>query len=153
MCKQLVKCMSLGLLSALAFLVWQQPLSAADDVKTIEIVKNADGKFVFSDTNAKINAGQSIKWVAKDADVPHQLVPDTEEDTLKDTLTFDASTPPTQKFESAGTIHYHCAIHPKSMKGTITVTQAAAAPKEEAAPAKEKAPAKAKPKPSYDSGY
>ncbi len=142
-------------LSALAgfsttwLLVSELPAPAAEEVKTIEIVKNADGKFVFSDTNAKINAGQTIKWVAKDADVPHQLVPDTADDALKDTLTFDSTSVPSQKFDTAGTIHYHCAIHPKSMKGTITVTAAA----EEEAPAKEKAPPKAKPKPSYDSGY
>ncbi len=153
--KRLLLSMGVVGLAATALASWQLgPASAADETKTIEIVKNADGKFVFSDTNAKITAGQSIKWVAKDADVPHQLVPDTEEDALTDTLTFDAASPPTQKFEAPGTIHYHCAIHPKSMKGTITVTEAAAAPaKEEEAPAKEKAPAKAKPKPSYDSGY
>ena len=126
-----------------------QPASAADAAKTIEIVKNADGKFVFSDPNAKIAAGQSIKWVAKDADVPHQLVPDTDADALKDTGEFDSTKAPSQKFGAAGTIKYHCAIHPKSMKGTITVTAAAS----EEAPAKapvKKAPAKKAPPPSYD---
>jgi len=137
---------SLTGLATTAFLFWHlSPASAADDVKTIEIVKNADGKFVFSDPNAKITAGQSVKWVAKDADVPHQLVPDTEDDALTDTSTFDSSTTPTQKFKAAGTIHYHCVIHLKSMKGTITVTAAAEAPAEP-----EKPPAKAPPKPSYD---
>ena len=83
--------------------------------------------------------------MAKDADVPHQLVPDTEDDALTDTSTFDSSTTPTQKFKAAGTIHYHCVIHLKSMKGTIRVTAAAEAPAEP-----EKPPAKAPPKPSYD---
>ena len=51
---------SLTGLATTAFLFWHlSPASAADDVKTIEIVKNADGKFVFSDPNAKITAGQS----------------------------------------------------------------------------------------------
>jgi len=137
---------SLTGLATTAFLFWHlSPASAADDVKSIEIVKNADGKFVFSDPNAKITAGQSVKWVAKDADVPHQLVPDTEDDALTDTSTFDSSTTPTQKFKAAGTIHYHCVIHLKSMKGTIRVTAAAEAPAEP-----EKPPAKAPPKPSYD---
>jgi plastocyanin len=133
-------------------LVSQLPAPAAEEAKTIEIVKNADGKFVFSDTNAKINTGQTINWVAKDADVPHQLVPDTPEDAMKETLTFDSTSGPSQKFDTAGTIHYHCAIHPKSMKGTITVAAAAEAPAKEEAP-KEKAPPKAKPNPSNDSGY
>src|SRR5262245_6642435 len=139
--------------SAAWLLVSQLPAPAADEAKTIEIVKNADGKFVFSDTNAKINPGTTIKWVAKDADVPHQLVPDTPEDAMKETLTFDSTSGVSQKFGTAGTVHYHCAIHPKSMKGTITVAAAAEAPAKEEAPVKEKAPPKAKPKPSYDSGY
>jgi plastocyanin len=128
------------------FFLSPQPAPAADSVKTIEIVKNADGKFVFSDANAKVEPGQTVKWVAKDADVPHQLVPDTEDDALADTGAFDSTSAPSQTFKSAGTIKYHCAIHPKSMKGTITVSAAAEAP----AKAPEKAPAKAKPQPSYD---
>ena len=144
--KRLLLSLSLTGLTAIGILLCQSA-SAADDVKTIEIVKNADGKFVFSDPNAKITAGQSIKWVAKDADVPHQLVPDTEDDALTDTSTFDSTSTPTQKFTSLGTIKYHCVIHPKSMKGTITVGEAEAPAK---APEKGKAPAKAPPKPSYD---
>jgi plastocyanin len=125
-----------------------QSAAAADAVKSIDIVKNADGKFVFSDTNAKIAAGQSVKWVAKDADVPHQLVPDTDKDALKDTGEFDSTKAPTQKFGAAGTIKYHCAIHP-SMKGTITVTAAASEEPPAKAPVK-KAPVKKAPPPSYD---
>jgi plastocyanin len=94
---------------------------AADDVKTIEIVLNAQGKFVFAEPDAKINAGQSIRWVPKDADVPHHLVPDTANDALKDTGEFDSTNPPTQTFKSPGVIKYHCMIHPATMKGTITV--------------------------------
>ena len=139
--------------SATWLLVSQLPAPAAEEAKTIEIVKNTDGKFVFSDTNAKINPGTTIKWVAKDADVPHQLVPDTPEDAMKETLTFDSTGGVSQKFDTAGTIHYHCAIHPKSMKGTITVAAAAAAPPAKEEAPKEKAPPQAKPKPSYDSGY
>ena len=105
-------------------------------MKTIEIVKNADGKFVFSETNVKIKAGQTIKWVAVDADVPHQLVPASEGDALTDTGEFDATNPPTQRFDTPGTINYICAIHP-SMRGTITVADTEEAPAEEAAkPAK-----------------
>ena len=139
---------ALALAAAILFFFNPQPAPAANDVKTIEIVKNADGKFVFSDANAKVEAGQTIKWVAKDADVPHQLVPDTEDDALADTGAFDSTSAPSQTFKSAGTIKYHCAIHPKSMKGTIAVSAAAEAPAK--APEKEKAPAKAPPQPSYD---
>ncbi len=160
--------LSLGLvgLSAMGLVLSQRPAPAADEVKSIAIIKNADGKFVFTDTNAKIKQGQFVKWVAVDSGVTHQLVPDSESDALTDTGAFDSTSSPNQKFETAGTIKYHCAIHPKSMRGTITVS-AAAAPAEEAAKPKAKpeepakaaeepaeAPKKSKPKarPSYD-GY
>jgi plastocyanin len=141
--------------------------AAADDVKAIGIVKNADGKFVFSDANAKIKEGQTVKWVAVDSDVPHQLVPDAETDAMADTGTFDSSNPPSQKFGAAGTIHYHCAIHPKSMRGTINVAaanapaEAAEAPEPKTEPKAQAeepadeapAPRKRKARPSYGYGY
>ena len=160
--KKFLRSIVLGGLAGLGLMLWQQqPAPAADDVQTIEIIKNAEGKFVFSAPAAEINAGEFVKWVAKDEGVTHQLVPDTKDDAFKDTGAFDDTNPPTQKFKSGGVIKYHCAIHPKSMKGTITVTSAEApaeaakeAPAEEApAKAPPKAPAKAKPKPSNDSGY
>lgn len=88
--RYLLLSISLTGLAAFAHLLWHlPPASAAADVKTIEIVKNAGGKFVFSDANAKVEAGQTVKWVAKYADVPHQLVPDTEDDALADIGAFD----------------------------------------------------------------
>jgi plastocyanin len=168
--RKLVLAAGLSALSAFGFVFSYLSIAAADDVKAIAIVKNADGKFVFSDTNAKIKEGQTIKWVAVDSDVTHQLVADSESDALTDTGAFDSTRSPNKKFDAGGgTIKYHCAIHPKSMRGTITVA-AAQAPAEEAAkpepkaepkaqaeePAEE-APApkkqKAKAKPSYGYSY
>lgn len=156
---------ALASLSAASLALSHLP-AAADDVKAIAIVKNADGKFVFTDTNAKIKEGQSVKWVAVDSGVTHQLVPDAESDALMDTGAFDSTTSPNQKFATPGTIHYHCAIHPKSMRGTITVAASdapaeearsapKAEPKAEAEEPAEEAPApkKRKAKPSYGYGY
>ena len=131
-------------LSVTSLALSQQPAPAADET-TIEIVKNAGSKFVFSEPNVEIKPGQSITWMAVDAEVPHQLVPAGEGDAFTDTGTFDATNPPTQSFDTPGTINYICSIHP-SMKGTITVADTDETPAEE--PAKP-----AKPKPSYDSGY
>ena len=132
-------------LSLTSLALSQLPAPAADDNTTIEIVKNAAGKFVFSEPNIDINPGQSITWMAVDAEVPHQLVPAGEGEAFTDTGTFDATNPPTQSFDTPGTINYICSIHP-SMKGTITVADTEAAPAEEPAEPR-------KPKPSYDSGY
>lgn len=150
-----------GFLSTTGLVLIQQPARAADDVKSIAIVKNADGKFVFTDTDAKIKEGQSVKWVAVDSGVSHQLVPDSDSDALTDTGVFDSTSSPDQKFEAAGTIKYHCAIHPKSMRATITVAAAKAPAEEAAKPAEPKAeadepaeaPKKSKPKPRPSYGY
>jgi plastocyanin len=163
--RKLVLAAGLSALSTFGFVYSYLSVAAADDVKAI--AKNADGKFVFSDTNAKIKEGQTIKWVAVDSDVPHQLVPDSEGDALTDTGAFESTNPPSQKFGGAGTIHYHCAVHPKSMRGTITVAAAeapagaagAAEPKTEPEVQAEEpaevapAPRKRKAKPSYGYGY
>ena len=91
--------LSVGL-SVTSLVLSQQSAPAADDKKTIEIVKNAGGKFVFSEPNVEIKPGQSIIWMAVDAEVPHQLVPAGEGDAFTDTGTFDATDPPTQSFDT-----------------------------------------------------
>ena len=156
---------SLSALASFGFVYSSLSIATADDVKAIAIVKNADGKFVFTDTDAKIKQGQSVKWVAVDSGVTHQLVPDSEGDALTASEVFDSGSSPSQTFDKAGTIKYHCSVHPKSMRGTITVA-AAQAPAEESAaepkaeepkvqaeePAEEAPPPrKRKAKPSY--GY
>jgi plastocyanin len=74
---------------------------------------------MFAEPDVTITAGQSIKWVAKDADVPHHLVDDgTNEDITPE---FQSPVMPTHKFEKAGIIKYHCTHHPDTMRGTITV--------------------------------
>ena len=77
---------------------------------------------MFAEPNVSITAGQSIKWVAKDADVPHHLV---EDGTGKEiTPDFESPITPTHKFETGGIIvKYHCTHHPDTMVGTITVNE------------------------------
>jgi plastocyanin len=156
----------LSAVASFGFVYSSLSIATADDVKAIAIVKNADGKFVFTDSDAKIKQGQSVKWVAVDSGVTHQLVPDSEGDALTATDVFDSGSSPNQTFDKAGTIKYHCSVHPKSMRGTITVA-AAQAPAEESAaepkaepkaqaeePAEEApAPRKRKAKPSGGYGY
>lgn len=139
--RKLLLVAGLALASGLAL---SEAAAAADEVKAIGIVKNADGKFVFTDPNAKIKQGQTVKWVAVDSDAPHQLVPDSDSDALADTGTFDSTSSPSQKLSTAGTIHYHCAVHPKSMRGTINVAATdAPAPGAEAPATTEQKPEKA----------
>lgn len=124
--KQVFRSIFVGGLSAIAIMLGQQnPAWAVDGVKTIQIVLNAQGHFEFSQKNVKIKVGDSIKWVPNNSfpGAPHQLVGDTANDhkLFKDTDRFDSTNPPTRKFNSPGRIHYHCIIHPATLKGTITV--------------------------------
>ncbi len=120
---------------------------SADDVTSIGVIKNENGKFVFTNPNVTVKEGQTVRWVAVDEAGVHQLVPDTDADAMSETDTFDSTNTVSQKFPTAGTINYHCAVHPKSMRGTITVTAAKASEEAEEAPVEEKkAPKKAKPK-------
>lgn len=124
---------------------------AADDVTSIGVIKNETGKFVFTNPDVKIKEGQTVRWVAVDEAGVHQLVPDTEDDALTETDTFDHSAPVSQTFEALGTIKYHCSVHPKSMRGTITVS-AAKAPAQSVETPAEAQPTK-KAKPSYGYSY
>ncbi len=167
--RKLIAVTGLSALSAFGATYSYLSAAIADDVKSIGIVRNADGKFVFTEPNAKVKEGQTIRWVAIDEGFPHQLVADSEGDALTDTGPFDSTKAPSQTFASAGVIHYHCSVHPKSMRGTITVAAVEAPASEAAKPAEPKAetetkveepaqgpappPRKRKPKPSYGYSY
>jgi plastocyanin len=114
------------------------PAWAADNQTVINIVKNDDGDPVFDHEHetVTITKGQEIKWVPQTGAIPHMLLPDDPaKDAFKPVLPdpndpangkkFTSTTQPVQKFETAGTIHYHCFFH-GTMKGTITVKDAAA---------------------------
>jgi plastocyanin len=109
-----------GGLSAIGLVLGlQQAAPAADNVKEIEIVRNATRKFVFAEPNVTINAGQSIKWHGKEA-VPHQLDGNPPSPLFKATPEFKPPETATVRFDKPGVIPYHCNIHP-TMVGTITV--------------------------------
>ena len=131
--------------------------ATADDVTSIGVVKNDKGKFVFTNPNVQIKEGDTVRWVVVDEVGTHQLVPDTDQDAMQDTGAFDASAPVAQAFAKAGIINYHCTVHPKSMRGSITVTAAATPEKSVEAPATEAAPQRTQTQPKKatkpSSGY
>jgi len=135
-----------GVLAAVLSFATVTALSA-DDVTSIGVIKNENGKFVFTNPYVTVEEGQTVRWVAVEEAGVHQLVPDTDADAMSETDTFDSTNTVSQTFATAGTINYHCSVHPKSMRGTITVTAAKAQEDAAEAPAVEtNAPKKAKPK-------
>ena len=126
MLKPLLRSSKLGGLLAIGWAMgiaalFPQPAPAADP-KVVAIILNPQGSVVFAEPEITIKAGESVKWVPKDAGFPHRLVPDTANDAFVDTGKLNSTNPPTQTFNTPGVIHYHCFFHPDTMKGTITVT-------------------------------
>jgi plastocyanin len=129
---QVTRSICLGAGAALAGMLGVLQLAwAQGDVKIVDIVRNAEGKFVFAEPDVVIKAGQSVGWVAKDAGVPHVLAAEGDNPLFQETAEFDSTNPVGQQFNEPGEITYICTIHP-SMRGTITVVAEAEAP--EAAP-------------------
>ena len=75
--------------------------------------------FAFSPTSITIRMGDSVTWANADA----QSHTATADDGSFDTGTVTTSTPKSVTFSTAGTVAYHCRIHP-AMTGTIVVEAA-----------------------------
>jgi hypothetical protein len=63
--KHLISAICLGL-SMIGLWLWEQPVRAAGEIKTVDIVRGTIGP-VLSPENVEINAGQSIKWAPESA--------------------------------------------------------------------------------------
>jgi plastocyanin len=72
--------------------------------------------FAFSPANLTVKVGSTVTWTNQDS-VEHTVVAD--DDSFKSNTIASGSTF-SQTFTKAGTVGYHCGIHP-SMKGQITV--------------------------------
>ncbi|MGE5457577.1 MAG: plastocyanin/azurin family copper-binding protein [Methanococcaceae archaeon] len=70
----------------------------------------------FSPATITVSAGTTIKWTNKDA-VSHTVTSDTG---LFDSGSLASGATYSQKFETAGTFPYHCALH-TGMKATVVV--------------------------------
>jgi len=74
------------------------------------------GNFQFSPASMEIIIGETAQWINND-NVPHTIVAD---DNSFQSPTLQAGESFHFTFTQAGTVNYHCSIHP-SMKGTIVV--------------------------------
>lgn len=110
-------------LAGLGRLVLNEDVQAADVAVTIM-------NFSFQPTPLTIPAGTTVVWTNRDA-APHTATSDTAG--IFDTGTLQTGQSGRVTFNTAGTITYHCNIHP-FMHGTVIVT-AAGAPAPAPAPA------------------
>jgi plastocyanin len=100
---------------------WEPLVRAAGENKTVAIVLSG-GAPVLRPDKVEISAGQSITWVPEDAGIPHRLVENGTNKKITERFNEknDVETA-TKEFDTSGVVNYHCEIHPRSMKGIITV--------------------------------
>ncbi len=91
---------------------------AAADNATVSI-----NNFAFTPATVTVTAGSTISWTNNQSGVPHTV---TADDGSFDSGRLSTGQTFSMTFSAAGTIAYHCSIHP-TMHGTIVVTAASAA--------------------------
>ena len=85
-------------------------------VTVVQMVENPPGHYLFQPASITIKAGTVVVWI-DNSDAPHTV-----------TSAFNTTQNVTQnktfalQFNQAGTYHYHCNIHPTTMKAVIDVT-------------------------------
>jgi plastocyanin len=77
--------------------------------------------FAADGTTTTIAAGTSITWHNVDSGIPHSIAPDTVPPPSAAGPVTGVNDISTQTFNTPGTYHYHCGVHPTTMHGTIVV--------------------------------
>src|SRR5437660_325505 len=91
-------------------------------VTVVQMVENPPGHYIFQPSSITITAGSVVVWI-DNSDAPHTVTSDPSAPSA-----FNTTQNVTQgktfalQFNQAGTYHYHCNIHPTTMKAVITVT-------------------------------
>ena len=91
-------------------------------VAVVQMVENPPGHYLFQPSSLTITAGSVVVWI-DNSDAPHTVTSDPSAPSA-----FNTTQNVTQgktfalQFNQAGTYHYHCNIHPTTMKAVIDVT-------------------------------
>jgi len=91
-------------------------------VTVVQMVENPPGHYLFQPSSLTITAGTVVVWI-DNSDAPHTVTSDPGAPSA-----FNTTQNVTQnktfalQFNQAGTYHYHCNIHPTTMKAIVDVT-------------------------------
>ena len=91
-------------------------------VTVVQMVENPPGHYIFQPASITITAGSIVIWI-DNSDAPHTVTSDPSAPSA-----FNTTQNVTQgktfalQFNQAGTYHYHCNIHPTTMKAVVDVT-------------------------------
>ena len=99
-----------------------QPPTSSANVTVVQMLENPPGHYFFQPASITITAGSIVVWV-DNSDAPHTVTSDPGAPSA-----FNTSQNVTQnktfalQFNQTGTYHYHCNIHPTTMKAVVNVT-------------------------------
>jgi plastocyanin len=88
----------------------------------VQMVENPPGHYIFQPASVTVTAGSIVLWI-DNSDAPHTVTSDPGAPSA-----FNTTQNVTQgktfalQFNQPGTYHYHCNIHPTTMKAVIDVT-------------------------------
>jgi plastocyanin len=100
------------------------PATQPTSVVVVEMLENPPGHYFFQPAALTITAGTTVVWF-NGSDAPHTVTSDpTAPTAFGTTSNVTAGKTFGLIFNTPGTYHYHCTIHPKTMQATITVTAA-----------------------------
>ena len=92
------------------------PSSGSADVSIT--ISGIEGNMSFSPDAASVKVGQTVAWTNADS-IAHAIAGD---DGVSTSVIGPGTTSAPVKITAAGTLNYHCSIHP-SMTGTLVVSQ------------------------------
>ena len=88
----------------------------------VQMVENPPGHYIFQPASITITAGSVVVWI-DNSDAPHTVTSDPgAPSAFNTTQNVTEGKTFALQFNQAGTYHYHCNIHPTTMKAVVDVT-------------------------------
>ena len=98
------------------------PATAPVNVVVVQMLENPPGHYFFQPASISVPAGTVVVWV-DNSDAPHTVTSDSgAPSAFNTTQNVTEGKTFALQFNQAGTYHYHCNIHPTTMKAVVTVT-------------------------------
>ncbi len=92
------------------------------NVTVVQMVENPPGHYLFQPSSITITAGSIVVWI-DNSDAPHTVTSDPgAPSAFNTTQNVTEGKTFALQFNQAGTYHYHCNIHPTTMKAVVNVT-------------------------------
>ncbi len=92
------------------------------NVTVVQMVENPPGHYLFQPSSITITVGSIVVWI-DNSDAPHTVTSDPgAPSAFNTTQNVTEGKTFALQFNQAGTYHYHCNIHPTTMKAVVNVT-------------------------------